>query len=554
MSDARFGKYRLLVELGHGGMADVFLAVVAGPAGSGFSKLVVLKRLRAALAEDPEFVAMLVDEARIAARLNHPNVVQTNEVGEVDGRYFIAMEYLDGQPLHRIQYRSKDSAELTREMQYFVVSEVLAGLHHAHELADYDGTPLHIVHRDMTPHNVFVTYEGQVKVVDFGIAKAAGRASETRQGIVKGKVRYMAPEQARGGQVDRRADLFAVGVMLWEIAAGRRLWKDMDDNAIAQKLLMSEYERSPRVVSPDVPEGIDRIVHKALDPEPEGRYADALAMRQDLDDYLASTGKIVEARRRLGPVVAKLFDDKRTEVNTVVERQLAHLATRSSRTFKTASIAPPATASGPTPTANGFTMNVDVGDASEAPTATGPTQTSANADLPTSVYKKKTAKSRLGRVVVAGAIVAGLGGLAVVARGRHADASRSAAQPTPPATSASTAEVESPPTTATAHGAAAASVAAAAFVDDAAPSAGDTAAPGATAPHGRVTSTGTRSRPGGKGSSAAGSQVSAPISSAVAPPPTPSDGTGDTTPTTNGRKKRSIDEGDPWKDPGANHP
>ena len=207
-------------------MADVFLAVQSGPTGSGFQKLMVVKRLRQNLADEPEFVAMLVDEARIAARLNHPNVVQTNEVGELNGQYFIAMEYLDGQPLHRIQHRNaqrqKDgaTAPFSKDLQYVVLLDVLAGLHHAHELLDYDGTPLQIVHRDMTPHNIFVTYEGQVKVVDFGIARAVGRSAETRQGIIKGKVRYMAPEQAIGHNVDRRADVFAIGIILWEVASG----------------------------------------------------------------------------------------------------------------------------------------------------------------------------------------------------------------------------------------------------------------------------------------------------------------------------------------------
>ncbi|HEY8076299.1 MAG TPA: serine/threonine-protein kinase, partial [Labilithrix sp.] len=274
-----FGKYKLIAELGHGGMADVFLAVQAGPLGSGFSKLTVIKRLRPNLAEEPEFISMLVDEARIAARLNHPNVVQTNEVGEADSQYFIAMEYLDGQPFHRVQHRSAQRAKdgsvplLTKEQQYVIVMDALAGLHHAHELADYDGTPLNIVHRDMTPHNVFVTYDGQVKVVDFGIAKAVGRSSETRQGVVKGKVRYMAPEQAIGQEVDRRADIFAAGVILWEAATGRRMWKDMDDLNIVQALVGGEAPTSPRAFDPNVPEAIDRMCCRALARTAWDRYA-----------------------------------------------------------------------------------------------------------------------------------------------------------------------------------------------------------------------------------------------------------------------------------------
>lgn len=358
MGEATFGKYRLIAELGHGGMADVFLAVIAGPVGSGFTKLTVVKRLRQNLADEPEFVEMLVDEARISARLNHPNVVQTNEVGSVGDQYFLAMEYLDGQPLHRIQHRAmqkamranaeaaapstpqNDSAgslflptdPFPKDCQYLVILDTLAGLHHAHDLCDYDGTPLSIVHRDVTPHNVFVTYEGQVKVVDFGIAKAAGRASETRQGVVKGKVRYMAPEQAIGQAVDRRADLFSVGIMLWEASTGRRFWKDMDDLNIVQTLVSGTMKTSPREIDPSIPEAIDRICRKALAFNRDERYATAEEFRVDLEDYLGSSGLLTSARRRLSTSVSELFKDKRAEIKAVIEKQLAKLTSQSAST------------------------------------------------------------------------------------------------------------------------------------------------------------------------------------------------------------------------------
>jgi len=350
MAAASFGKYRLIAELGHGGMADVFLAVQAGPLGSGFSKLTVVKRLRANLAEDPDFISMLVDEARIAARLNHPNVVQTNEIGEVDERYFIAMEYLDGQPFHRIQHRAAKAdapAKLTKEMQYLVLMDVLSGLHHAHELTDYDGTKLDIVHRDVTPHNIFVTYEGQVKVVDFGIAKASGRASETRQGVVKGKVRYMAPEQAMGREIDRRADIFAAGVILWEIAAGRRLWKDMDDFRIVQALIAQDVPRSPKAVDAAVPDAIDAICRRALG-KIEERFDTAEEMREAIEQYLTDANVIVQARRKLPHVVSELFTDKRAEIRAIIETQLAMLHTRPSIELKTFPV-PDSMASGGTP-------------------------------------------------------------------------------------------------------------------------------------------------------------------------------------------------------------
>jgi serine/threonine-protein kinase len=315
----QLGKYRLVAELGHGGMADVYLALVEGPTGSGFSKLAVVKRLRANLAEDPEFVAMLVDEARITARLNHPNVVQMLEVGVANDEYFLAMEYLDGQPLHRIERRaSRMGVHRPVRLRLSVLADVLSGLHHAHELADYDGSPLGIVHRDVTPQNVFVTYDGHVKVMDFGIAKAAGRAQETMQGIVKGKVRYMSPEQAMGQPLDRRADVFAVGVMLWQAATGMRFWGDLDELAIVQALIGGEFEASPRAVCPDVPEELDRICRKALERHADARYATALDLRADLEAFLGATA--VNGRREIAQIVNQLFEKERRELRAIIER------------------------------------------------------------------------------------------------------------------------------------------------------------------------------------------------------------------------------------------
>src|SRR5262245_50631972 len=233
MSTRTLGKYRLIAELGQGGMADVYLAITSQSAAY-FAKLVVIKRLKDHLAHDVEFMTMFVDEARIAARLNHPNLVQTIEVGEVNGQYFLTMEYLDGQPLHRVLSRAR--ATIPQPMHLSILCDVLAGIHYAHELKDYDGTPLQIVHRDVTPHNCFTTYEGQTKVVDFGIAKAVGRASETRHGVVKGKTAYMAPEQACGQAVDARVDVFAVGVMVYEAAIRGRMWKGVSETDIIRRL------------------------------------------------------------------------------------------------------------------------------------------------------------------------------------------------------------------------------------------------------------------------------------------------------------------------------
>ncbi len=315
---ATLGKYRLIAELGRGGMADVYLAMIAGPTGSGFTKLAVVKRLRPNLVEDPEFVAMLVDEARISARLNHPNVIQTLEVGVEREEYYLAMEFLDGQSLHRIQRRaSRTNAALPRELACLVVADVLSGLHHAHELADYDGSPLGVVHRDVNPQNVFVTYEGTIKVVDFGIAKAAGRVAETRQGIVKGKVRYMSPEQAFGGAIDRRSDVFAAGLLLWEAATGKRFWGELDDLDVIRALVAGDFDPSPRSVDPSVPAALDAMCCRALASRAEDRYATAGELRDTLEAFLSES--IVNARRRLGLLVAGMFAKERADVRAVIQ-------------------------------------------------------------------------------------------------------------------------------------------------------------------------------------------------------------------------------------------
>jgi serine/threonine-protein kinase len=312
------GKYRLIAELGHGGMAEVFLAVARGPAG--FNKLVVIKQIRPQLAQDPEFLAMFLDEARLAARLSHPNVVQTNEVGEDAGRYFIAMEYLEGQPLNRVIHRASKDAGVPLGVHVRILVDVLSGLHHAHELTDFDGTPLGVVHRDVTPHNVFVTYDGLVKVVDFGIAKAMNSSAETRTGVLKGKVAYMAPEQARGERVDRRADLFSVGIMLWEAIVGHRLWKGLSDVAILHKLLSNEIPR-PISIRPETPPELDAIVMKALAPDREARHATAAELKDDLEAFLEQSGER-SGMRDVVRLLAQHFEEDRARIKAIIDAQL----------------------------------------------------------------------------------------------------------------------------------------------------------------------------------------------------------------------------------------
>ena len=319
VSSNTLGKYRLIAELGRGGMAEVYLAIVAGPAG--FNKLLVVKCIRPNLAEDPDFLAMFLDEARLAARLNHPNIVQTIEVGHMEGRYFIAMEYLEGQPLNRIQHRvGRQELPLGQHMR--ILCEVLSGLHHAHELTDYDGTPLDVVHRDTSPHNTFVTYSGQVKVVDFGIAKALNSSAETRTGVLKGKVAYMSPEQARGERVDRRADLYSVGVMLWEALARRRMWKGQGDIVILNHILSNGDTPRPSTLHADVPPRLEEICMRALSRDRDRRHGTALEMLRDLEgglDELRLPGQVRDA----GELVARHFGEERSKLKGIIEEQIA---------------------------------------------------------------------------------------------------------------------------------------------------------------------------------------------------------------------------------------
>ncbi len=313
------GRFRLLAELGRGGMSEVYLAVIAGPAG--FNKLVVIKLIKAELAEDPDFIGMFLEEARLSARLNHPNIVQTNEVGNIGGRYYIAMEYLEGQPYSRVLHRLGRDRGLPLGMSLRLLSDVLAGLQYAHDLTDFDGTPLGVVHRDVTPHNIFVTYDGQVKVVDFGIAKAMNSSHETRAGMLKGKIGYMAPEQARGERVDRRADIFSVGVMLWEAAVGRRLWKGMNEVQILHQLLSGEIPR-PRSMRADISDHLEHIILRSLAPNRDERYGSCTELQAALEELMDSGGER-GALREVGRVVTQAFDEERRKLKGIIEQQLA---------------------------------------------------------------------------------------------------------------------------------------------------------------------------------------------------------------------------------------
>ncbi len=314
-----FGKYTLIAKIGHGGMAEVFLAAAKGPAG--FTKLSVVKRLHPHLEEEQTLVGMFLDEARLAARLNHPNVVQTFDVGDVDGLHYLAMEYLEGQSLARLLKRvARSGQKIPLGMACRIFTEALHGLEYAHTLEDYDGTPLGVVHRDISPGNLFLTYEGQVKVLDFGIAKAGTQLTETRAGQVKGKFAYIAPEQARSGHHDHRADLWSLGVVMWEVIAGKRLFKGDSEISTLNNALRSDIVQLDQAV--DVPPELSEIVGRALQRDPDQRYRSARELREDLVAFTQREG-LHSTRGELGSFLAGFFDKDRDEQRAILKAHMA---------------------------------------------------------------------------------------------------------------------------------------------------------------------------------------------------------------------------------------
>ncbi|HET6336088.1 MAG TPA: serine/threonine-protein kinase [Polyangiales bacterium] len=320
------GPYQLLAKIGEGGMGTVHLTKMDGPAG--FNKLAVVKELRTDLLGSAAFLEMFLNEARLAARLAHPNVVHTYGADEEHGRLYLAMEYLDGQPWSRVRHVLWERGTLPHDLHVKVLAEVLSGLHYAHELRDYDGSALQVVHCDMSPQNVFVTYDGQVKLVDFGVARAVTGSERPDADMIVGKLAYIAPEQARGEEVDRRADIFAVGVMLWEALSGKRFVDEKDLKEIRRKRSTGAEPRLRDVV-PDVPRALAEICDRALALDPKDRFATAAEFREALLSCLAEDYQDVD-RVRLGELVSDAFGKERTKVHALIERHLKQPASLTS--------------------------------------------------------------------------------------------------------------------------------------------------------------------------------------------------------------------------------
>ncbi len=327
--------YRQLFELGRGGMARVYLAESLA---SGIRKLVVLKVLNAELSASAEMRLLFRREAELAAQMNHPNVVQVMEVLEYFGSPAIVMEYLEGVPLSLLRLQGHGALPLPLHM--YVLSQVLAGLHHFHELRDLEGAPLNTVHRDVSPQNVMVLHEGIVKVLDFGIAKVNASTDQvTRTGTLRGKIHYMAPEQVLGERIDRRADLFAAGVMLWQAVAGRHMWQGKSDAEVLRTLPSGPLPRLPDM-SPAVPAAVRQIVERATHVDREQRYATAQEMQGAIEHALADQGWLIR-HRDLSDFMAQNFGEIR-RVQQLRTKSALRTSVNTAGVTAPSAVAPPA--------------------------------------------------------------------------------------------------------------------------------------------------------------------------------------------------------------------
>src|SRR5262245_15565369 len=269
----RFGNYTLIKKLATGGMAEIWLATQSGIAN--FRRFVVIKKILSHLSEQESFVKMFLDEARTCAQLTHPNIVQIYDLGRVGTTYFIAMEYIAGENLAALAWRAmKRGTPLAPNYAARIICDSSKALHYAHQMRGNDGKPLEIVHRDVSPQNILVTYEGEVKVVDFGIAKAATKSEQTRTGMLKGKFSYMSPEQCMGQHLDQRSDVFALGIVLYEMVTGKRLFKH-DSELMILEMITRRSVVPPSQVIKDIPKQLEAVIMKSLEKDLPARYQSA---------------------------------------------------------------------------------------------------------------------------------------------------------------------------------------------------------------------------------------------------------------------------------------
>jgi serine/threonine protein kinase len=300
------GSYELLRRLACGGMAELYLARSRGI--EGFEKVVVLKRILPQFAQNRDFVSMFLDEARLSATLQHPNIAQVHDIGQWHGSYFFTMEYIHGQDIRGVlQAAARRHQRIPLAQALTMIAGASAGLHAAHEKRSLDGRPLQIVHRDVSPSNVLVSYDGAVKVVDFGVAKAAQRQTETRTGTLKGKIAYMSPEQCLGKPLDRRSDIFSIGILLYELTTGRRLFKGEAEFGVMQRIVSEDVTPPSHLVASYPPE-LEKIVIKALRRDRDERYATAQDLQLDIEHF-AGNHRLTLSQVMLARFMQTLFAD-----------------------------------------------------------------------------------------------------------------------------------------------------------------------------------------------------------------------------------------------------
>jgi serine/threonine-protein kinase len=318
-----FGRYTLLERLAVGGMAEVFRAKIISS--HGFEKILVVKRILPHLAADPGFVAMFIDEAKLTAQLTHPKIVQILDFGEVKGQYFTALEFIDGfDALGLLRIAAQKRMRVPASLAVFIVEEILEALDYAHNARDMEGKPMQIVHRDISPSNIFISKRGDVKLGDFGIAHAKQRESKTQAGTLKGKYGYMSPEQVVGRPIDSRSDLFAVGVVLAELLTGRRLFSAPADLDVLLKVRDVHLDRLDKYGA-EIPRALDRIVRRALKKDPAERPQTATELHDELADYLFAAGQ------RVGPTDLRAFAGTLLDADPETAAQLLQAVRRSDR-------------------------------------------------------------------------------------------------------------------------------------------------------------------------------------------------------------------------------
>ncbi|MBA3540913.1 MAG: protein kinase, partial [Deltaproteobacteria bacterium] len=330
MAERQFGPYRLVRQIAVGGMAEIHLAKTKGIAG--FEKYVALKMIHPNLAEDEQFIQMLVDEAKIAVQLTHANIAQTFDLGRVGDTYYITMEYVDGSDLYKVLRRASEvDLEMPLDICAFIGKEVASALDHAHRKRDHAGKSLGIVHRDVSPQNVLVSYAGEVKLVDFGIAKATSKAKQTAVGVIKGKYYYMSPEQAWGDPLDHRSDIFSAGIVLYELMTGQMLYLEEDLQRLLELVRKADIA-PPSTLRKGIPPQLERIVMHALAKVPGERYQSAGDFATDLERFLHAYSPVFTAakvagilRQVVGEPAGILEEDPEVEVRS------GHLSTQELR-------------------------------------------------------------------------------------------------------------------------------------------------------------------------------------------------------------------------------